>query len=92
MLFGVISGGSIALFRRRFAQRSEVDSEQLSATAVGESAVARERIEPRARGRVELRGSVWTGRNIGDVCLEDGARARVVRVEGLVLDVEPEAP
>jgi membrane protein implicated in regulation of membrane protease activity len=57
---------------------------------VGEIAKVSEHIEPGQEGRAELRGTVWTVRNVGEVPLEPGQRARAVDLEGLVLLVRPE--
>jgi membrane protein implicated in regulation of membrane protease activity len=54
---------------------------------VGEIALIRERMDPGATGRAELRGATWTARNADSAALEPGARARVERVEGLLLHV-----
>ncbi len=54
---------------------------------LGESATVKESIEPGGIGAIELRGSTWQARNVGEVPLRAGARVRVQRVEGLVLDV-----
>ena len=56
-------------------------------TLVGEIALIHERLDAGATGRAELRGSQWTARNADATPLEPGARARVERVEGLVLHV-----
>jgi membrane protein implicated in regulation of membrane protease activity len=54
-------------------------------------AVAREALVPGAIGKAELRGSVWNARNAGREALAAGQRARVERVEGLVLQLRAEA-
>ena len=51
----------------------------------------RERLEAGATGTAELRGARWTARNADASALEPGARARVERVEGLVLHVRRES-
>ena len=52
---------------------------------VGEEGEVRERIAP--RGKVFLHGEIWAAQ--ADRPIEVGARVRVVRVRGMVLDVEP---
>ena len=54
---------------------------------VGETAIARSDIGPGVLGRAELRGTLWTARNVGTGVLTDGQRAEVVRVAGLVIDI-----
>jgi membrane protein implicated in regulation of membrane protease activity len=57
---------------------------------VGEVGTAAEDLLPGKVGRVELRGAAWSGRNITNATLARGARCRVIRVDGLTVDVEPE--
>lgn len=55
---------------------------------VGETAVARGIIPAGGHGHVELRGSVWAARNASGSDISDGARCRVVRVDGLTVHVQ----
>ncbi|MEN8181704.1 MAG: NfeD family protein [Myxococcota bacterium] len=93
-LFGSLSVGSLVVFRRRIRQRFQVHGPDPRAddTLVGEIAEVREPLAPGAVGRVELRGSVWSGRNGESFPLDPGTRVRVERVEGLLLTVRREAP
>ncbi len=54
---------------------------------VGETAVVREEIAGNALGKAELRGSLWTVRNIDEHPLTPGQRCRVVKIEGLMLHI-----
>ena len=62
----------------------------MSDSVVGEWVVVRDAIAPGGLGRAELRGTIWSTRNAGPAALPPGGRARVVKVEGLVLDVRSE--
>jgi hypothetical protein len=90
LLFSVLSLASLALFRpplMRWMQRGgpgRVDS------LVGEVAVVLEDLAPGAVGKAELRGTSWTVRNGGARALQRGERARVDRVDGLMLGIRPE--
>jgi hypothetical protein len=92
LLFSVFSVASLLLFRnpllrwmaRRTPPTTEVDS------FVGELAVATSSIPPGGVGQVQLRGTVWNGRNASQAAIAAGGRCRVVRVEGLVFWIEPE--
>ncbi len=92
LLFSVFSVILLLLFRnpllrwmaKRVPARPEVDS------LVGESAVASRTIAPGAMGQAELRGTVWGARNASPAAIAAGGRCRVVRVEGLVIWIEPE--
>lgn len=92
LLFSVFSIVSLLLFRnpllrwmaRHTPPAIEVDN------LVGESAVAAAAIEPGGMGRAELRGASWSARNEGASRIEAGGRCRVMRVEGLVIWIQPE--
>lgn len=91
LLFSVISVSSLVLFRSRMLawiqldpQRPEVD------TLVGEIGVVNDEVAPDGIGRVEVRGSAWSARNVTRAVLPRGTRCRVVRVDGLMLEIEPE--
>jgi inner membrane protein len=91
LLFPVIALLALRLFRQPLlsylgvsAGRDDVDS------LVGAVAVAAGVIAPGARGRAELRGTMWSARNVGEALLGAGQRCRVVAVEGLTLDITPE--
>jgi inner membrane protein len=57
---------------------------------IGESAVAMETIAPGQVGRVELRGTIWSGRNGSALALAAGERCKVMEVVGLTVSVVPE--
>jgi len=57
---------------------------------VGETAVPMEDIAAGEIGRAELRGTVWSARNASAEPLVRGRRCRVVRVDGLLIHLEPE--
>ena len=90
LTFGLLSVAFIVTFRRRIWSRM-AGASGASAPLIGETAVAQHDIAPGAQGQAELRGTVWTIRNVGDTALTDGARARVVDVEGLLLHVRGES-
>ena len=90
-LFTVLSVTALVLFRKPLLarvrmpeQRTEIDS------LVGETAVPDDDIAPGAMGRAQLRGSAWQARNVGAVTAQRGRRCRVVRVDGLTVDLDPE--
>ena len=81
----LVEAGEVA-FWLRFLRRYRV---QTGAEAmVGEPG---EVIEPIAAGagRVRVRGEIWTARS--NAALERGERVRVSAVDGLTLEVEPDA-
>ncbi|MFI5177835.1 MAG: NfeD family protein [Vicinamibacterales bacterium] len=91
LLFSAISVGSLLLFRKRLLKWLQIEPQSPAVdTLVGEIGVAAEDLAPGKVGRVELRGTAWSARNTTNATLARGARCRVVRVEGLTVDVEPE--
>ncbi|MEZ5318249.1 MAG: NfeD family protein [Vicinamibacterales bacterium] len=91
LLFGVLSAGSLVLFRNRLVTALQRDPQAPAIDAlVGEIGVVHEEIAPGAVGRIELRGTAWSARNGGPLALVRGTRCRVVRVDGLTLLVESE--
>jgi inner membrane protein len=92
LLFSILSIISLFLFRNSLMVwmkahepvRQDIDS------MVGEMAILIEELPPATLGKVELRGTTWSARNIGQTLLMKGHRARVERVEGLTLWIKPE--
>ncbi len=87
VLFSAISIVSMLIFRKpllaRLRQRTGEDVDRLEA----EPATAMEDIGVEKTGRVELRGSPWSAKNVGAVAIVRGQRCRVEHVEGLTLRV-----
>jgi membrane protein implicated in regulation of membrane protease activity len=91
LLFSILSVGSLLLFRTRLLRWMQVDPQLPAVDAlVGEVAVAAGELGPGVIGKVELRGSSWSARNVSDRPIPAHARCRVVRVDGLMVDVTPE--
>jgi membrane protein implicated in regulation of membrane protease activity len=84
LLFAALSLVLLGTVRSRLKKRLPAPS-RADDTLVGEIALIHERLEAGATGSAELRGARWTARNVDASALEPGARARVERVEGLVL-------
>ena len=89
--FCVIAAVSLAYFRRKLSARlrggvvdREVD------TLIGERAVAADKIAPGERGKAELRGAVWSVKNVDAREIAAGGACLVEKVEGLTLWVRNE--
>ena len=92
LLFSVLAVVSLLLFRNRLLARMKPDegaSEKVDAL-IGDLAVPTDAIAPGAVGRVEMRGSAWSARNVGPAAVAAGQRCRVVAVDGLLLEIRPE--
>ncbi|HUE87665.1 MAG TPA: NfeD family protein [Vicinamibacterales bacterium] len=89
LIFTIASLTSLLLFRSRLQQRVRSGTTDVD-TLIGEIAIPRERIRPGELGRVDLRGTMWTGRNEAEGVIEPDQRCRVVGVDGLIVGVRPE--
>jgi membrane protein implicated in regulation of membrane protease activity len=56
-------------------------------TVVGKVALVVEPMPPGSFGRVEMRGTAWSAKNIGPQPLASGERVKVEQVDGLILGV-----
>lgn len=87
LLFAVIAVAATVFFRQRVYRRLRPSGREVGDSVAGQAVVVRQEIAPGASGQVELRGTVWSARNVGAAALAPGGRARVARVDGLVLEV-----
>ena len=87
LAFAAIAGFSTVFFRQRVYKRLRPAGGDVGNSVVGQFAVVPRDLAAGARGQVELRGTAWSARNVGAAALPAGARARVTRVDGLVLEV-----
>jgi membrane protein implicated in regulation of membrane protease activity len=90
MMFSLLSVGALLLFRAPLLRLMQPESPADRDSPVGEIAIPQEDIPPGAVGRAELRGTVWSARNQGRAPLARGQRCRVVKVDRLMLFLEPE--
>ena len=91
LLFSVVSVGSLLLFRSPFLRWMHLDHPGTDVDSLlGETAMPLEDIVPGAVGRAELRGTVWSARNASGVAIARGQRCVVVRVDRLMIFLEPE--
>ena len=90
LAFSVVSLGSMALLRKPLQHRLKINVRKDQDTMLGERAVASEEIAAGGTGKVELRGSTWQGRNVGDAPVKSGQGCKVEKVEGITLLVRGE--
>src|SRR5688572_20472937 len=90
LVFTALSIVYLVIFRGRFQARFEMPPPPNVDSLVGGLAIVHERLLPGVVGKVEVRGSMWSARNISTVMLDAGQRARVASVDGLTLAVVPE--
>jgi membrane protein implicated in regulation of membrane protease activity len=91
LVFSVSAIASLVIFRQRVYKRLRPTPEgEVQMGVSGERGVAVDTIAPGETGSIKLRGTTWTGINRGTEAIPAGARCRVERSEGLVLDVRLE--
>jgi hypothetical protein len=90
LLFTALSLAYLLLFRSQLQAWFDVPPPPPVDSLVGVLAVPQGAIEPGEVGRVEVRGSSWSARNVGAAPVYTGQRCTVVSVEGLLLAVRPE--
>ena len=83
--FSVLAAVLLVGFRRRFWQQMDRRGSEVNDPIVGETGTLAAALAPGAQGQAELRGSVWTVRNVDDVTLEAGSRVVTLELDGLVL-------
>jgi len=90
LLFTVIAIVALRLFRQPLLSRIRMrDGDEVDSLR-GEVAVVAGGMAPGEHGRAELRGSMWSARNVDAAPLVAGQRCRVVAVQGLTLDIRSE--
>lgn len=86
LLFTALALVALVALRGPLKARLNVDGRHKAVDQLSEQeAIALEDLPPGGLGRVELRGSTWSGRNGGDAPIAKGQRCRVERVDGLTL-------
>ena len=77
-------------FRQRIYERLRRNLPVMAQGPAGQTVVMPAALAPGATCRVELNGSSWSALNAGSATIAEGARARIVRVEGLTLVLHPD--
>ena len=91
LAFPILAIAALRLFRRPLlAWLQPATGGAAVDSMVSEVALPVAAIEPGQHGRAELRGTVWSARNVGTTAVAAGQRTRVVAVNGLQLDIVPE--
>jgi membrane protein implicated in regulation of membrane protease activity len=89
LMFSVLSVGALLVLRGPLQGRLNIKGNRKPVDSfVNELATVTDDIPADGMGKVELRGSTWTGRSTHR--LAKGERCRVERVEGLTFWVRPE--
>lgn len=89
LIFAILGIVLIAVGRPLVRRRFETDTPKVD-QLVGQTAIALEDFDGNGRGKVELRGTSWSGVYSGSGIILKADRLRVSRVDGLSLLVEKE--
>ena len=88
--FTVIALAALTVFRKPLLKWVQPADLPAVDSLVGGPAVALDALPAGGRGKAEVRGAVWNARNVADRALAVHERCRVVAVNGLELDIQPE--
>lgn len=90
LLFALLAAVSMVGFRRRIYDRMRRGLPAVNLSPLGELVTLPADLPAGGSCRLELRGSSWNVQNGGRTALGAGAKARVVRVDGVTLVVHEE--
>ena len=88
--FTVIALMALAVFRKPLLARVQPINRLPVDSLVGDAALPLGVLEAGGRGKAEVRGAVWNARNVATRAVAVNERCRVVAVNGLELDIQPE--
>jgi membrane protein implicated in regulation of membrane protease activity len=87
IIFTGVTLFAFLFLRPPVVRRLKLDQKKVVDSLVGEQAVALDEIGVQNLGKAEMRGTVWSARNVGETVLSRGQRCVVSHVEGLVIHV-----
>lgn len=90
LLFPLFAVLTLWLFREKLLALTRGRVANTVDSLIGETAVAQEEISVKGFGKVEMHGTSWNARNLGEAPLARGARCKVEGVEGLTIFVRAE--
>jgi membrane protein implicated in regulation of membrane protease activity len=91
LTFAALSIASMVFFRRQLYDLLRRNTASMSSDPAGEEVAITTDLAPGASCRVDYRGSTWTAKNDSEHTITADSRARIVRVEGLTLQIRPRA-
>ena len=90
LAFAIVSLAFFLTFRKTLYDKIRGGGQGFEDSISGGSVTVTDEVSPGGDGRAKYRGSEWTVRNVGEAAISAGARAKVVKVDGLTLHVEAE--
>ena len=88
LLFSAIALISMVTFRQKLYKKLRGGLPGFGATDVGHQFRVDVAIPVQEQGKVDMRGSRWTAKNVGETDIEEGSMVEVVEVDGLLLKIE----
>jgi inner membrane protein len=89
LIFALLSIASMVFFRRQLYDMLRKHTDPMVTGPAGEEVTVTLDLAPETSCRVEYRGSTWTAKNASEQIIAAGSRARIVRVDGLTLQIRP---
>jgi membrane protein implicated in regulation of membrane protease activity len=88
--FTVVAVVALTVFRKPLLAWVQPPDRPPVDSLVGDPALPLDVLQAGGRGKAEVRGSVWNARNVAERAVAAHERCRVVAVNGLELDIQPE--
>jgi membrane protein implicated in regulation of membrane protease activity len=88
--FTVMALIALVVFRKPLLKWVQPADRRAVDSLVGDPALPLDVLPAGGRGKAEVRGAVWNARNVADRAVAERERCRVVAVNGLELDIQPE--
>ena len=90
LTFAIVALVFFVTFRKALYNKIRGGGQGFENTITGASVTVTDEVSPGGVARAKYRGSEWAIRNVGATAISAGARAKVVKVDGLTLHVEAE--
>ena len=88
--FTVIALAALAVFRKPLLAWVQPADHPAVDSLIGDPALPLDGLPAGGHGKAEVRGAVWNAHNVAGRAVEARERCRVVAVNGLELDIQPE--
>lgn len=87
LVFAIIAGGSMVLFRQKVYALVKGSAKEIETIPVGETLSIDVEIPVGGRGRAEYRGTTWSVVNVGTEAIAAGAMASIQKIDGTILKI-----
>lgn len=90
LAFAIVSLAFFLTFRKALYDKMRGGGQGFENTISGDSITVTDDLAPGGDARAKYRGTEWTIRNVGEIAISAGNRAKVVKADGVTLHVEAE--